>query len=353
VSVVWRDRNPLRCAGTELPPNVLLLAKAVAIGLLLHGYVAELPAVFLPFFPRLDAPDPHWFRRVLIGGACIAAAALLFNVRVRIACLILGAVFLLAIASSMPYYRNAIVYSGCVLLLAGLSDADERPWLLRAQVSLLYLGAGSNKWFEADWRSGQYMEHWLIHVLTNPYYEAAAAQFPPMLLSWMLSWLTIVLELTVGLAVWWRKSVAAALATAASFHVATLLLTHQDFGIFFTAVCASFLAFAEWPASVTLSYDPRRFSGRVLHGLLRRVDFDRRIAWRVHSGPITLVLNERVSQGAEAMKRVLLLLPVSAIAVVLLLASPKWVRWGTALGTLLLIPVRVSRPVGEGELAGQ
>lgn len=338
----WRSMNPLRCSGTDLPPNLLLMAKILVVGLALKGYWGGLPEVFLPMVPILEALDPAVFRRVLQAGFAIAGAALLLNLRVRVSCMVLGLVFLLAIAASLPYYRNATVYAGCILLLAGLSKAGERPWLLSVQISLLYLGAGWNKLFEPDWRNGQYFEHWMIGILTNPYYEAAASLLPPMMLSMTASWLTILIEIFVGLAVLHRRSIPAAILVASAFHVIALLATHQDFGIFFIAICASFLALVDWPAEVTVRFDPAKLSGRLIHRL-RMLDFDRLIDWEMREGPLEIAAGDRVLRGVEALKRMLLLLPATTLFLAILLTGPKWVRWGTAAGALLFfVPWRVS-----------
>src|SRR5437660_10006791 len=83
--------NPLRCSGTILPANLLLMAKLIALCLLLTNHVRLLPDPFLPFIPLLDrigAPATFQFALQLVFVA--SAIALLFNRWVRASCLLLG-----------------------------------------------------------------------------------------------------------------------------------------------------------------------------------------------------------------------------------------------------------------------
>ena len=46
--------NPLRCSGTVLPTNLLLMAKLIALCLLLTNHVRQIPDPWLPFVPAFD-----------------------------------------------------------------------------------------------------------------------------------------------------------------------------------------------------------------------------------------------------------------------------------------------------------
>jgi hypothetical protein len=76
--------NPLRCGGTALPVNLLVMAKAIAIALLLTNHVRLLPDPFLPFIPGLDRIPPLLFQRTLQVLFVGSAVALLFNRSVRV-----------------------------------------------------------------------------------------------------------------------------------------------------------------------------------------------------------------------------------------------------------------------------
>src|ERR1043165_9781130 len=82
--------NPLRCGGLELPTNLVIMAKAIAVALLLTRHFLLLPDPFLSFIPGVDRIPGVLFQRsmqVLMVGA---ALALLFNVRVRLTSFLLG-----------------------------------------------------------------------------------------------------------------------------------------------------------------------------------------------------------------------------------------------------------------------
>lgn len=330
--------NPFACAGSEMPPNVLLLAKLIAFCLVLKGYFSAIVTPFLPFLPILEV-NPEAFQQILQVAFVISIAALLFNIAPRSAALTLGLVMLLAIAASKPGYRNATVYAGCILLLAGLQSRTGTIWLLRAQIALLYLGAGINKFFEVDWWTGAYVENWLVAILTNPYYETLTTLFPPMLLSRMLGWSAIAVELFVGVAVLFRAARPAAIWIAAVFHLGVLLMTHQDFGIFLTAIFASFLALIDWPASVRVSIGDRHTLSRLIRVVSRRLDVDRILRWEPAASEdegLTIDTGRSSLRGGEAVARLLLLFPPVYFALALLLTGPKWVRWWSAALALLL-----------------
>src|SRR5215467_2568131 len=90
--------TPLRIDNTELPPNVLLLAKIVALAFIVTGQVRLLSWHFLPFlrvFDGMGSPTVfHWALVVIFLGA---ALALFYNLHVRTCCLVLGGVILISL----------------------------------------------------------------------------------------------------------------------------------------------------------------------------------------------------------------------------------------------------------------
>ena len=164
--------NPLKVSGTTLPPNLLLMAKLVTLYFLLTGQWQRLPDHFLPFLPLFDhAGPPILFRGTLQVVFLAAAVSLFVNSHVRTCCLLLGAVILVGILSSRPYFENNRMFTGCILFLAGLYQPGQKAWLIRYQVVLLYFAAGLNKILDADWRSGRFFkqattlsEHHALHA---------------------------------------------------------------------------------------------------------------------------------------------------------------------------------------------
>lgn len=116
--------NPLRCDGTALPPNLLLLAKLVALTLLFTNSVRLLPGLVLQL--------------VFFAGAI----ALLFNRWVRLSSVVLGLTILFAVASSKTYGGRDEVLCGAMLLLTGLHLPGRSPWPLRLCMVIVYLRLG-------------------------------------------------------------------------------------------------------------------------------------------------------------------------------------------------------------------
>jgi hypothetical protein len=88
-------RHPLRCTGTALPPQLLLVAKLLVLSLFLNGYVQKLPERWLPMWRFLDALPSNGVRIALIAVFCTAGIALFLNCRVRMASFLAGLVFFL------------------------------------------------------------------------------------------------------------------------------------------------------------------------------------------------------------------------------------------------------------------
>ena len=170
--------NPLRCGGTALPPHLLLMAKLIALCLLLTNHVRLLTEPFLPFLPFFNYLPPVLFQRTLQIVFVGAAVALLFNRSVRLSCFLLGFTIILGVLSSKAYYGNNKFFCGAILFLTSLNV----PWLLKAQMVIVYFGAGINKLFDPDWQSGQFFDHWAQVRLKHGLYITAASWLPPLLL---------------------------------------------------------------------------------------------------------------------------------------------------------------------------
>src|SRR3979411_1210232 len=94
--------NVFRIHGTAMRPNILLMAKLVTLAFLFSGQIVLLSHHFVPFiglFRHLGSPSAFHLALELVFLA--AAASLLLNHRVRIACIVLGGVIVVSIASSM------------------------------------------------------------------------------------------------------------------------------------------------------------------------------------------------------------------------------------------------------------
>lgn len=258
---------PFRVTGTDLPPNLLLIAKLSVVALLFKGYHLVLPDVFAPTVPLLEGLPAPYFRWMLEAGFAVGAFGVVFNVRVRQACLVLGAVFILATMSNRAYYRNANFFVGAMFVMIGVDERERPGRFLAWQLGVMYVACGLNKLLEADWRSGQYFDHYFTRIYESGFYAVAAPLFPGRSFALMLCWSVIVAELTAGalflsprlrrMAVWFGTSV----------HAGAAMMVGMDYGVFLWVVLASYLVAAPWPERLTVQSvarivaDGREWSG--------------------------------------------------------------------------------------------
>ncbi len=252
--------KPWRSLGTPMRPNTLLMCKLLLLLLVLHGFQWTIRDPYLPFLQGLDVfrSLPGLFEVVLKAAFFGAGLSLLCNVRVRTSAIVLGATVILALVASKPMFRNHIFFVGCLFLLAGLHRRDEEAWLIKIQFSVMYFGAFLNKIWDPDWRTGQFMHHWLHGHLRNPFYETFSPLLPDFWFGMMLSWTVIVSEclLTVLFFVprWRTRGVCLTLAMHLGF---LLVVGRRPFGHFTEDVLIALLAFLSWPlASMALRLTP-------------------------------------------------------------------------------------------------
>jgi hypothetical protein len=238
---------PFTITGTQMPPNLLLLCKILAVAVLATGHFRILPDPFLPFIPGLDALiDPSFFKRTLQTVVVVAAVALLFNRCPRAFALILGSCLLLAVVSSKAYYGNNKTFVGLALVLAGLSDFDRPPYLLRWLLAFTYFGAALNKLLLEDWQNGLFFAYWATKV-RNPVYLAIVDVVPPLFAGAVMCWATIIGEFVIAIGVFFRRLVPLALWVNVLFQFGLLQFTGGTFTLFFYAMQAMVLAFVTWP----------------------------------------------------------------------------------------------------------
>jgi len=356
---VQKSWNPLRCSGTPLPVPVLLLAKLIALCVLITMDWRNLPNPFLPFVQVLShfGPGPL-FRFSLKAMVLTAAFALLFNRHVRAACLTIGSVYLLAILSSRVYFENNRLFVACLFFLAGLAEPGKTPSLLRCQVALVYFGAGLNKLLDVGWRSGDFFATWSRPFIHAKLYFSIEALLPHRMLARLFSWGTIAGELGLSFSLLSRWF-AAAVWIGALFHTGMLLLSGRTFGMFYYAALASYLAFLEWPRNrATVLYDGdcgfctstrRFFEAITLEPIADWVAFqaaqnlygirEQELKRRIH-----VLLDGRIYKGFAAIKTLFLYNPVVYFVIATVLAAPEFAglhyrRWVAALLWIVCAPV--------------
>lgn len=358
--------NPLRCGGTALPPELLLMAKLVALALLLTGHVRLMPEPFLSFLPWIEGlMPPAAFKLTLQVVFVGAALALLFNRSVRLSSLVLGLTILLAVTASKAYYGNNKTMCGTLLFLTGLYHPRTGPWLLRAQLVIVYFGAGLNKLLDPDWQTGVFFDHWASHRLEQPLYIWAAALLPPLALGKLMCWMTAAVELGLAAAFCVPRWYPAAIWVSLLFHASLLEFTGQTFTMFFYAMESAMLAFAAWPREKIAIYDGDCGICNRIRAALERLDFDRAFEWRtLQSGigerfgiaraalekEMYFVAGGRIYAGFRAVKMILLTLPVFHLAVVALIAAPP-AGWGwyrrVVVAALLAFFFPMFNPIGQ------
>jgi len=331
--------NPLRCGGTALPTNLLLMVKLIALCLLLTNHVRLIPDPFLPFVPVFDRIGaPAAFQLALQVVFVISAVMLLFNRWVRVSCLVLGGVILIGVISSKAYYGNNKTFCGLILFLTGLYEPGREPWLLRAQFAIVYFGAGLNKLLDADWQSGVFMENWAVARLKQPFYIALDSLLPPLALGKLMCWGTILTELGMSAAFLVRRWFCWGVLASLLFQSSLMLFTGTTFTMFFYATQAALLLFVDWPRSRWLViYDGDCGFCNRSKSWFERLDLEELLDWRPYqsgagreygisdaeaSERLYLVAGSKIYSGFRAFRMMLLFNPVTYFAMAVLIAAP-------------------------------
>jgi len=317
-------RNPFSCQSDTLPVNLVLMVKLIALGLLLKGYLFDLSDHFLPYWPIFDYLGPfHVFNDVSQVAFLAGVGGILFSRSIRFGSVILGLVMLITVVSSRVAYSNVKFFCGCILLLTGLADSRNPAVLLRYQMAIVYSGAWINKVFDPDWRSGQYFEHWMSAIIKREFYVQAASLFPPMLLSRVMCWSTIVTEMFLSAGFLLRPLRQLSVLVGVYFHSMAFLLAWYDFRMFTIAILSSYLILVRWPEKLGVSIDPGNRLHRWIKTVFARMDFDRRIDWKPRPGGFMVEIFEKNYSGFQAFKRLILYSPVSYFGYVLILGLPN------------------------------
>jgi hypothetical protein len=351
--------EPLRISGTELPDNVLLMAKVITLAFIATGQFRLFSWHFLPFLRVFDdLGTPAVFHWTLVTVFLAAAAALFYNQHVRICCFVLGGVILISLLSSRAYFENNRTYCACLLILAGLCNRGQSPWPIRLQVVLVYFGAALNKLMEPDWRSGQFFAYWFGGIHHPDLWARVTAFIPATPLAQLVCWATIITELVLvaGFLVprWYSWSIW----LGAAYHTTLLLLMNSTFGMFYYAMLASYLAFIDWP---TLPLEVRYDEAKAPWSrLLERLDTAGIFEWNtltpkeaLERGSHDLVVVDRGKsyRGFVALKRVLLFTPLTYFCYVILLGRQphffQYHRWAAA-GVLALFTPFLAPLFGVG-----
>jgi len=228
-------------------PATLMMCKLLWFLLFASHYHTKLQGLpHLPLLPFLDAlrPVSDLYSALLGAAYWTAGLALLFNIRVRLAAFALGVVILLIILSDRTHYRNHAFICSCAFILASLHGRAERPWLLLGQLAVIYIAAGLNKLWESDWRSGQFMAHWLAG---RNWFDWPAQLFGQKGFGQFLAFATMAFEVGTGLLFLSRRWLPFAIWCAVGFHIGLyVLLGGQTFGHFLQSALIVMIATVGW-----------------------------------------------------------------------------------------------------------
>ncbi|HEU0122878.1 MAG TPA: DUF393 domain-containing protein [Bryobacteraceae bacterium] len=356
--------NPLRLSGLDLPPQVVLLVRLLALALLLTNHQAQIQTPFLPFFDFFNHVPGEAFQTALRVALVAGSLGLLLTRRPRTFAALTGAALLLAVLSSRGYYGNNKTFTGLLLVLAALSNASGPPRLLQWQLALVYFGAGLNKALDPDWQSGQFFEHWATDRLQNPAYMWLSAQLPPLAAGKLFCWYTIAAELALAGMILVPRLHPWVILGSGVFQSGLLLFTGDPFNLFFFAMQSSLFALARWPdPTITVIWDGSCGFCRRTKELIQRVDFDPVMEW----APLQSGIGDRYGLsraqlrealhaagpgwllgGYSAIRRMILHLPLFAyllVAAVALAPGPMTRRVVVASALLFLLPI--SNPIGN------
>jgi hypothetical protein len=178
----------------------------------------------------------------------------------------------------------------------------------------MYFGAGLNKICEADWRSGVYFEYWMHEIIHQKYYIWAASLLPHLMLSKLMCWLTIATEFSLAAGFLIPRTYFLTIWLGIYFHAMALVMTTVDFGIFTTAVFASYLTVVPWPEQIKVFYNPRNYLCSGVKAFINFFDVDRQFAWEAINNDghrhWQTSIRGKLSEGFCGIKKVLFFLPL-------------------------------------------
>lgn len=306
--------RPFQFEGTKLHPNVLLMCKLLVILVTAHHMFFKIADPFIPFIPALDwfNEHPNLFKYSLRAMYAISAFALLFNIKVRTASIVVGMVILLNILASKPLFFNHTFICGCALFLAGLTNDKEPPYVLIFQLSLVYFGASINKFLEPDWWSGTFMDTWLGTAIENPVYLYVSQFLPDMLFAKLLSYIAMCTEFAIAVFLLFRRTRNLTLWFIIIFHTALFTLTTFRFGHFIESLAIVLLAFLSFPKEqLIVNYKPHSLD--TLKRFFLFLDRDHKQVWSPLSSDnsqwLSLKTKDKTLYNHNALKDIILYTP--------------------------------------------
>jgi hypothetical protein len=249
VKPTWSTFNPLRLTGHALPPPLVLIARLLAMLLLLRGESPFRP--YLPYVELLDRFPPDTLGLFMRVATDVGYLLTLFTPFVRLGTGIAGSLHLVGLLGCRPCLSVAHTFVACLLLMIALSDRQTEGRLVRMQIALLYAGASLNKMVDPDWWNGRYFDALLIAHHQHALYTAVAEALPRGLLSTAMGVATIAVQAALAVCFVSPRAYTAGVLIGVVFHGAMLLLMQSTFGPFFGSLLIGYLAFLPLDRTLT------------------------------------------------------------------------------------------------------
>ena len=306
--------RPFQFEGTKLHPNVLLMCKMLVYLMTAHHLFYKISDPFIPFIPALDYFNeyPGVFKYVMRSIYAVSGFALIFNIRVRAASLIVGLVVIISILASKPLFFNHTFICGCALFLAGLTNDKAPPYLLIYQLSLVYFGASINKFLDIDWWTGAFMDNWLGNARENPVYLYVAELMPSMVLAKLLSYIAMFTEFAIAVTILFKRTRLLTVWFIIIFHTLLFTLTSFRFGHFIESLAIILLAFLNIPKEQMIIHYKSN-SMAFLKTIFSLLDRDKKQHWKPlgksSSNWLELTIRNQGLTNHDALKNIILYTP--------------------------------------------
>ncbi len=266
------ELTPGQQSGTNRMP--VILARVLVMYLFGLGFgpwkinLTDFP--YLPFIAALDL-IPSWIFGMVTGGIFwVSSTCILINFRVRLFSFLLGTAVLALIFSSKPLYSSSLVFASCLLIINSLKS--ESNWLPRIQLSVVYFGAGINKWLDPDWWNGSFFYFFGTDVFHLPYFQEMSSWCPnQLMLSQILGIMTLFMELALGMMFLLLRSTTIPIITGLVFHGAILVWTSGQLSVlYFYLMGTAYLMVSPSANTLTSGVFAER---KILSSLLRKYSF--------------------------------------------------------------------------------
>lgn len=287
----------------ELP--LTFISRLLIFYLLFIRGLKILPGPFLPFLPFPDISPPYPLFPIFLNMIYwISIAGILINFQPKRFSLVLGLELIFVILSNRILYSTSLLFTACIFFLIGLYS-NGNSWIFRAQIALLYLGAGINKLLNPDWITGQFFDNFSREIFEVKTYQFIAPLFSDLLIAKLMGFSVIITELLLGILILFsKKRIFSIVVLIHLFHLFILLFTNGDLSIsFFFIMAVNSLLCLPWKKrSLEIAFNE---NNPVLK-FLRKTDFDSYFIWKkTNNFTLETTSSSGIETGPRAFLRIL------------------------------------------------